>query len=107
MPGFVTQLTCLTLGLALCAPPAVEVRDAEAMATLVRTSTPERPHLGLPAPHVAPRAPVVHVFFAPRVVTTPVQTRAQVVQRAPTEDAAPQNAWRARAHPSQAPPRES
>lgn len=107
MPGFATQLTCLTLGLALCVPPAVAVRDTRATARLVRTSTPERPHLGLPAPHVLPRAPVLHVFFAPGASPTPLRLRVPVVQRAVVHDAAPQNAWKARAHPSQAPPVES
>lgn len=100
-------LTCFTLGLALCVPAMADVRDAEVTKQTVRTSTQERPHLGLPAPHVSPRAPVVHVFFAPGATVTPVLTHAQVAQRAPAEDAAPQNAWRARAHPAQAPPVES
>ena len=100
-------LTCFTLGLALGAPPMVDARGGEVTKQTLRTSTQEPPHLGLPAPQLAPRAPVLHVFFAPGVPVTPVLTHAQVAQRAPAEDAAPQNAWRARAHPAQAPPVES
>lgn len=107
MSRFALHLTCITLGLALCASPGVEPREEHVTRETLRTATTERPHLGLPTLHVSPRASVVHVFFAPGVTVTLVPASALRAQLELVEDAAPENTWRARAHPAQAPPVES
>lgn len=97
------HLTCFVIAIALCAVPGVDAREfAGAKATLSKQHG-ENAQLGLPAPHVQPRAPLPF-FVAPGLDVTPVITRAQAAQRSVRREAAPEISWRARAHPAQAPP---
>ncbi len=97
------HLTCFVIALALCAAPGVDAREfADAKLTLTKQRG-ENAQLGLPAPHVQPRAPLPY-FVAPGLDAMPLITRAQVALRSVRRDDAPELSWRARAHPAQAPP---
>jgi hypothetical protein len=97
------HLTCFVVAIALCAVPGVDAREfADAKVTLSKQSG-EKAQLGLPTPHVQPRAPLP-LFIAPGIDVTPVITRAEFALRSVRRDDAPEISWKARAHPAQAPP---
>jgi len=100
---FPFPLTCFFAVVALCAVPNVDAREFADTRETVGKPRGEQLQLGLPSPHVQPRAQMP-LFAAPGIDVTPLITRAELALRSAHRDDAPEISWKARAHPAQAPP---